>query len=76
MAKKQLKDDVLLKSVALRVKSLREELNISQEQFYNETDIHIGRIETGRNNISISTLSSICLYFNISLSDFFKKVEK
>lgn len=76
MAKKQLKDDVLLKSVALRVKSLREELNISQEQFYNETDIHIGRIETGRNNISISTLSRLCHYFNISLSDFFKKVEK
>lgn len=70
----QLRDDILLKKIALRLKALREEKGLSQEELYNETDIHIGRIETARNNISISTLSSLCNYFGISLSDFFKKL--
>ena len=70
----QLRDDILLKKIALRLKTLREEKGLSQEELYNETDIHIGRIETARNNISISTLSALCNYFEISLSDFFKKL--
>lgn len=74
MGKPQLKDQLLLKKVALKLKALREAKGLSQEQLYNDTDIHVGRIETGRNNISISTLSRLCEYFNISLSDFFKKL--
>jgi transcriptional regulator with XRE-family HTH domain len=70
----QLRDDNLLKKIALRLKALREERGLSQEELYNETDIHIGRIETGRSNISVSTLSMLCKYFGISLSEFFKKV--
>ncbi|MCH5690855.1 hypothetical protein LWM68_45465 [Niabella sp. W65] len=37
--------------------------------------IHIGRIETAVTNISISSLSLLCDYYNISLSEFMKKVE-
>lgn len=70
----QLKDDILLKKVALRIKALRESKDITQEVFYNDTDIHIGRIELGNQNISISTLSAICKYLEISLEDFFKNM--
>ena len=71
----QIKDEILLKKIALRLKSLREERGISQEQLYNETDIHIARIETARVNISVSTLSKLCGYFKISLAEFFTKIE-
>jgi len=66
--------DLLLK-IAQRIKQLRDEKNISQDMFYIETDIHIARIETGKLNITISTLQAICDYFEISLLDFFKEMK-
>lgn len=71
----QIKDEILLRKIARVIKSLRVENDITLEDFYNETNIHLARIEGGKNNLTISTLSSICHFFNISLSDFFKKVE-
>jgi transcriptional regulator with XRE-family HTH domain len=72
----QIKNKKLLKSIAVQLKELRLLNNITQEDFYNDTNIHIARIETGNNNVSISTLDVICQYFNISLSKFFAKIEK
>jgi transcriptional regulator with XRE-family HTH domain len=72
----QIKNKKLLKSIAIQLKELRLHHNITQEDFYNDTNIHIARIETGNNNISISTLDAICKYFDISLSKFFSKIEK
>lgn len=70
--KKQRVDSSIIESVSDRIKKLRESKGISQETFYIDTDIHIARIESGKSNITISTLSDICKYFNISLSEFFK----
>lgn len=67
----QYRDEVLNKRIALKIRELRNERKITQEQFYNDTDIHIGRIETGKMNITVSSLKRICDYFDISLSDFF-----
>jgi len=72
----QIKNKKLLKSIAVQLKELRLLHNVTQEDFYNDTNIHIARIETGNNNISISTLDAICKYFDISLSKFFYKIEK
>lgn len=72
----QLKDENLMKKVALRLKGLRETAGLSQDQVYIETDIHIGRLETGKVNVSISTLSALCKFYEITLVDFFKKIDK
>lgn len=71
----QIRDQKLLQKIALVLKELREAKGLTQEDVYNDTNIHIGRIETANANLSVSSLSSICKYFKISLSDFFKKVE-
>ncbi|MGZ3932072.1 MAG: helix-turn-helix domain-containing protein [Bacteroidia bacterium] len=63
----------MLKKVALRVKELRVIKGVTQEDFYNDTGINIGRIERAINDPSVSTLERICEYFNIPLKDFFKK---
>jgi transcriptional regulator with XRE-family HTH domain len=68
----QIRNQVLLDKVAKKVKAIRESHGITQEDFYNDTNIHIGRVETGRANISLSTLEAICKHFKISLADFFK----
>lgn len=71
----QIRDDKLLVRIALVLKDLREDMGVSQEEVYNETNIHIGRIESGNSNLSISTLSVLLKYFNVRLSEFFEKVE-
>lgn len=72
---KQRKNIILVSKIARRIKQLREEKDISQDMFYIDTDIHIARIETGKSNITVSTLSAICDYFGISLSEFFKGIQ-
>jgi DNA-binding XRE family transcriptional regulator len=69
-----LKNPVLLKKIADRIKALRDVQGITQEVFYNDTGIHLGRIELGKKNFSISTMEAICKYFNLSIEEFFKEV--
>jgi transcriptional regulator with XRE-family HTH domain len=71
----QIKNITLLKKVATVLKELRVANNLTQGDVYYDTAIHIGRIEAYKVNLSISTLSELCDYFEISLTDFFKKVE-
>lgn len=68
---KQFVDKDLLAEITLGIKTLRKEKNITLETFFFDTGIHLARIEQGKINITVSTLSQICRYFNISLKEFF-----
>lgn len=68
----QVRNDILLKKIANRIKTLRVAADVTQEQFYYDTGIHLGRIEMADTNITVSTLEIICKYFKLSLHDFFK----
>lgn len=48
---------------------------ITQQAFINDTDIHIGRIELGMLNVSISTIAEIYRYFWITIEKLFKDIE-
>ena len=71
---KKYTDEALLKEIALRIKVLRKEKGLSQIDFLIATDINISRIEIAKNNMTISTLKTICDYFDISLSYFLKDI--
>ena len=71
----QIRDAKLLQKIALVIKELREARNLTQEDVYNDTNIHVGRIETAKANLSVSTLSALCKYFKIRISEFHKRVE-
>jgi len=73
--KNQRRNNDLLLKIAQRIKQLREEHNVSQDDMYIDTEIHIARIETAKVNLSVSTLKDICDYFEISLADFFNGVD-
>jgi transcriptional regulator with XRE-family HTH domain len=75
MAKGQLKNDELIKQIVLLIKQLREERDLTQEDVYNDTGIHIARIESARVNVSISTLHTLAAYFEISLEKFFQRIK-
>jgi transcriptional regulator with XRE-family HTH domain len=68
----QFKDEKLIKRVSSKIQKIRLSQGITLEDFYFDTGIHLARIEQGKSNISISTLSQICKYFKISLQDFFE----
>jgi transcriptional regulator with XRE-family HTH domain len=72
----QIRDTALLKKIAVVLKKLREDRDLNQDEVYDATKIHIGRIETAKANLSVSTLSALCNYFDLSLSEFHKKVEE
>lgn len=65
------KKDILLE-LAKRIKFLRKERQLTQEDCLNDTGIHFARIEQGKRDISYSTLYKICNYFEITPQDFFK----
>jgi transcriptional regulator with XRE-family HTH domain len=75
MGREQVRDQVLIDSVVIALKQLRENAHLTQENVYNDTGIHIARIETGKINISLSTLNALLSYFQVSLSDFFSQIE-
>lgn len=72
----QIRDDKLLLRIALVLKELREQHDVSQEDVYIETNIHIGRIETCKSNLTVSTLSVLLKFFRINMSDFFARVDE
>lgn len=75
MGKKSVNTELLWK-IAARIKSLREAKGLTQEEFYNDTGIHIGRIERAQRNISVTTLAQICEYLEVDLERFFSGLEK
>lgn len=70
MGKKSVDNDLLWK-IAEGIKTRREAKGITQEVFYHDTGIHIGRIERAKRNISVTTLAQICEYLGVSLVEFF-----
>lgn len=73
---KQYQNIELLQRIVFCIREIRMAKNITLETFYFDTGIHLARIEQGKQNITVSTLSKICDYFEISLSQFFDFVEK
>lgn len=66
----------LLEAVARKLKQLREAKGLSQRIVYIDTDFNIGKIEVGKTNITISTLSRLCKYYGTSLKEFFNEFDQ
>ncbi|PHR46491.1 MAG: transcriptional regulator [Fluviicola sp.] len=60
----------ILLGLAIRLKDLRKSKDLTQEDVYNDTGIHIARIEQGKRDISYSTLIKLSRYFEITLDYF------
>ena len=66
----------LLQAVARKLKQLREAKGLSQRIVYIDTDFNIGKIEVGKTNITVSTLSRLCNYYGTSLKEFFNELDQ
>ena len=73
MAKRR-RNEELVKAVGKRLRELRLAKGLSQDVVYIDTDVHIARVEMGRYNVTISTLSDLCDYYGITLKEFFDTI--
>ncbi len=64
----------MVKAIGDRLRELRLAKGLSQDVVYIDTEIHIARVEMGKYNITISTLSDLCDYYGITLEEFFKGI--
>ena len=69
---------MIKKIVGLRIKELRNKLNLSQEKFALEIDMdrtYLASVESGKRNISIVNLEKIIKGLNITFENFFKGIK-
>lgn len=62
------------KDIGERIKTLRKQKNLSQKDFAFECGFdrtYLSRAESGKQNLTISTLITICDRLGISLKEFF-----
>lgn len=57
----------LLLNLSRRLKELRKQKNVTQEDVYNDTGIHVARIEQGKRDVAYTTLCRLADYFEVSL---------
>lgn len=67
--------NILMRNIALRIKQLRHERNLSQTVVTFDTNVNIGRIEACMSGITLQTIAKLCRYFNITLEEFFRGVD-
>lgn len=69
------RDQKVLDQVGEKIKSLREAKGWTQQYVFDEYGFNMSRIESGRTNLTISSLKKMLKIFNISLHSFFKDIE-
>lgn len=68
-------DSEILKNFGERVRQLRKQKDISQEELAHRADLHrtyIGMIERAEKNITLLNIEKIALALDVSMSDFLK----
>ena len=70
-------NSMILKQFGNRIKELRKNKNISQEDLATLSGLHrtyIGMIERGEKNITLKNIEKVALAFNIEISELFKDI--
>ncbi|MEK4849202.1 helix-turn-helix transcriptional regulator [Paenibacillus sp. FSL H7-0756] len=67
----------LVKRIGERIRRLRKEMNLSQEQLAERSGLHtnyVGQVERGEKNLTLETLEKVVTGLNISLEELFRYI--
>lgn len=67
MARKH--ESSFLSELARRLKALREDRKLTLQEVYDATGVHIGRIESSKANVTLTTMVKLCRYYQVRLVD-------
>ena len=73
---KHYRNERLIKAVGTRLRLIREELKMTQEDVAFQRDIYLTNIENGYANITIGKLVELCDLYKISMNEFIKGLSK
>jgi transcriptional regulator with XRE-family HTH domain len=68
-------DTTLRKKFGIRVRELRKDLGLSQEELGFKSNIHrtyIGAVERGEQNVSLDNIGRIAKHLKVTLTELFK----
>ena len=57
-----------LHELARRLKAVREERRLTQQEVYDATGVHVGRLELARRNVALTTVALLCQYYQVGLA--------
>lgn len=72
----QIKKTETLIVVKQLLREIREKQGLTQQSVRRATGIHIARFENNENDLKLSTLLALLEHYGLSMSDFFKLLEK
>ncbi|AII54447.1 MULTISPECIES: helix-turn-helix transcriptional regulator [unclassified Hymenobacter] len=61
--------EVITSEIVRRLQQLRRSRQYTQQEVYDATGVHIGRLEAQHANMTIRTLVILCRYYGISLAE-------
>jgi len=67
-------DEEFTKSMARELAKERVSLGFTQQEIYDETGLHIGRIESMQRSIRVTTFYHICTYLGVSCSSMMERI--
>jgi transcriptional regulator with XRE-family HTH domain len=62
-----LQSSSFLQELARRLKAVREERSQTLQEVYDDTGIHVARLETGRRSVALLTVAMLCRYYKVEL---------
>jgi transcriptional regulator with XRE-family HTH domain len=68
------RNDKVLLQLAKRVRELRKARGLTQIAVLEDTGINIGNMETRPINLTITSIVTLCDYFEVSLEEFFRGI--
>ncbi|WP_071595217.1 helix-turn-helix domain-containing protein [Hymenobacter aerophilus] len=63
--------DSVIRTLVQRLQQVRLSRNLSQQEVYDATGIHIGRLEAKPVNVTMRTLIILCRYYDVQLAPLF-----
>lgn len=68
----ELSNEALVSEIVHRLQQLRRTRQRTQQEVYDATGVHIGRLEAQQANVTLRTLVTLCRYYGISLAQLFQ----
>jgi transcriptional regulator with XRE-family HTH domain len=68
----ELSNEAVATALIQRLQQLRQARELTQQEVYNDTGVHIGRLEAQRANMTLRTLVVLCRYYHVSLAELFQ----
>ena len=70
----ELPQEAITREMVRRLQHLRRARQRTQQEVYDATGVHVGRLEAQQANVTLRTLITLTRYYGISLAELFQEL--